>query len=201
MLIYGRNVALEAIKKEKIKKAYIYKNIVDRDIIGMLNCPVKYVDKMYLNKMVDGLHQGIVLDVEDYSYYDIEDVIDDEFIVMLDHIEDPHNFGAIIRNCEAAGVKSIVIPKDRSVEINGTVYKTSVGTLPYVKIVQVTNLTNTINYLKKNGYWIVGTNMNGTDYDKIDYKGKTVIIIGNEGSGISSLVYKNCDFMATIPMN
>ena len=119
---------------------------------------------------------------------------------MLDHIEDPHNFGAIIRSCEAAGVDGIIIPQDRSVEVNATVIKTSVGTREKMKIIRVTNLVNTIKLLKNNGYWIFGTDMIGSDYTTLDYKGKTCIICGNEGSGMSKLVKDNCDFIASIPL-
>lgn len=203
MLVYGKNVAKEVIGVKKIKTAYIYKDILDKDILNSLNninCKIKYVERKYLDKMIDGLHQGIVLDIEDYKYFNIED-INEDLIVILDHLEDPHNFGAIIRTCEAAGIKSIIIPKDRSVEVNGTVYKTSVGTLSKVKIIQVTNLVNTMNYLKKQGFWIVGTDMQGEDYKKINYDGKTAIVIGNEGAGMSRLVHDNCDFVASIKMN
>ena len=152
--------------------------------------------------MVDGNHQGIVFDVVDYKYSDIDELIkeDDCLLLMLDHLEDPHNFGAIIRTCEAALVDGIIIPKDRSVSVNSTVMKVSTGALTNVKISQVTNLVNTINYLKDKGFWIVGTDMDGTNYRDIDYSGKTCIIIGNEGKGISNVVAKNCDFIASIPM-
>jgi 23S rRNA (guanosine2251-2'-O)-methyltransferase len=123
-----------------------------------------------------------------------------DLLSYLDHIEDPHNFGAIIRTAEAAGVDAIIIPKDRSVDVNSTVMKTSAGALENMKVVQVTNLTNTIKELKQKGYWFVATDMEGTDYDKVDYKGNIAIVIGNEGSGISRLVKENCDFVATIPM-
>ena len=94
----------------------------------------------------------------------------------------------------------IIIPQNRCVQVNSTVIKTSVGTVENVKIVRVANLNNTIKYLKDNGYWIFGTDMEGTDYTKLDYRGKTCIICGNEGEGISKLVRDNCDFVATIPM-
>ena len=163
---------------------------------------MEHLSKFDMDKKVNGLHQGIILDVPDYKYYDIDDIIgDDNLIVMLDHIEDPHNFGAIIRTCEAAGVSGIIIPSDRSVEVNPTVIKTSVGTTEKMKIVRVTNLNSTIKYLKDKGYWIFGTDMEGTNYTELDYKGKTVIICGNEGSGMSKLTKDNCDFIATIPMN
>ena len=202
MLVYGKNVVVSLLDNHtKILKAYVLNDFKEREIINNLNCPIKYVDNRYLDRLVDGLHQGIVVEIEDYKYYDIDDVIKDNgFLVMLDHLEDPHNFGAIIRTCEAAGVDGIIIPKDRSVEVNGTVMKTSVGTLDEMKIVQVTNLNSTIEYLKKKGYWITATDMEGTNYNKIDYKGSCCIIIGSEGNGVSRLVLENSDFVASIPM-
>lgn len=206
MLVFGKNVALEYLGSDKkIYKAFIQNNFNDYDLINKLrhkNIKVQTLQKIDMDKKVSGLHQGIILDVEDYKYADIYDIISDEdsLIVMLDHIEDPHNFGAIIRSCEAAGVDGIIIPTDRSVEVNSTVIKTSVGTTEKMKIARVTNLNQTIKLLKEKGYWIFGTDMDGTDYTKLDYKGKTCIICGNEGSGMSKLVRENCDFIASIPM-
>lgn len=207
MYIYGKNVAIETLKKKKkINKAILYKNFKEEEILNLLiknNIKIKYLEKYEMDKIVNGLHQGIILDVEDYKYATMNDVLkgDNPLLVILDHLEDPHNLGAIIRTCEAAGVDGIIIPKDRSVEVNATVIKTSAGTVENVKIVKVTNIVNEINNLKKQGFWIVGTDMIGTNYKKIDYKGKIAIVIGNEGNGISKLVKQNCDFMATIPMN
>lgn len=196
MYIYGKNVAKDA---QNVKRVYVQDNFKDNNLLKQFNAPIKFVPKKVLDNMVDGVHQGIVLEVNDYEYCDIDE-LDSEVIVMLDHLEDPHNLGAIIRTCEAAGIKDIIIPKDRSVSVNGTVMKTSVGTLDRVRIAQVTNLNNTINDLKKKGYWVIGTDMEGTNYTKIDYKGKIVVIIGNEGNGLSRLVHDNCDFIASIPM-
>lgn len=195
MYIYGRNVAKDT---KNIKRAFVQNNFKDKELLNSLNVPIKFVDKHTLDNMVSGNHQGIILEVEDYKYADISGM--DDVIVMLDHLEDPHNLGAIIRTCEAGGINSIIIPKDRSVKVTDTVIKTSVGTCDKVKIAQVTNLVNTINDLKKNGYWIIGTDMEGTPYTDIDYNGKIVIVIGNEGNGMSRLVKESCDFIATIPM-
>ncbi|MBE6138919.1 MAG: 23S rRNA (guanosine(2251)-2'-O)-methyltransferase RlmB [Firmicutes bacterium] len=206
MLVFGKNVALEYLNSDKkIYKAFIQNNFNDYDLLNKIkhkNIKVQTLTKFDMDKKVNGLHQGIILDVEDYKYADIYDIISDtdSLIVMLDHIEDPHNFGAIIRSCEAAGVDGIIIPTDRSVEVNSTVIKTSVGTTEKMKIARVTNLNSTIKLLKEKGYWIFGTDMDGTDYTKLDYKGKTCIICGNEGSGMSKLVRENCDFIASIPM-
>ena len=197
MYVYGKNVAKDI--NSKVEKVYVVNNFKDKEILKNIKAPIVYVDKNKLDKMVDGVHQGIVLKIADYEYKDISE-LNSDIVVMLDHLEDPHNFGAIIRTCEAAGVKDIIIPKDRSVKVNSTVMKTSAGCLDRVNIYEVTNLVQTINYLKKNNYWIIGTDMEGTDYKNIDYKGKIVIIIGNEGNGMSRLVKESCDFIATIPM-
>ena len=203
MLVYGKNACKDYIKKNKALKVYLDKNFNDGDILKYLKGNIKYVDKSYLDKLSNnGLHQGIVIEVQDYEYVDVDElIVDDGLVVILDHLEDPHNFGAIIRTCEALGVTGIIIPKDRSVLVNPTVIKTSAGTADSVKIAMVTNLNDTILRLKKNGYWIVGTDMDGTCYSAIDYKGKCAIVVGNEGHGISSSVLKNCDFVASIPMS
>jgi 23S rRNA (guanosine2251-2'-O)-methyltransferase len=122
-------------------------------------------------------------------------------VVILDHLEDPHNLGAIIRTSEAAGVSGIILPKDRSVSVNSTVIKTSTGSIDNIPVSMVTNLNQTIQDLKKNGFWIVGTDMeNSIDYREIDYSGKIALVIGNEGSGISRMIRNSCDFIAKIPM-
>ena len=202
MYIYGKNVAKAYLKNNKIKKVFLNKNFNDDSLLNELKkYKISYLEKYELDKMVDGNHQGIILEVDDYNYSDISILDDKKFVVMLDHIEDPHNFGAIIRTCEAAGVDGIIIPKDRACEVNSTVIKVSTGAIENIDIIEVVNLNRSIEYLKEKGYWIVGTDMIGTDYKKIDYSGKICIVIGNEGKGMSDLVKKNCDFIASIPMN
>lgn len=206
MYVYGKNVANEIINSnKKIKKAFVSKQFKEPKVLEFLkkqNVSVQYLEKYELDRIVDGNHQGIILQVPDYSYVDISKFYDEEdaFLVILDHLEDPHNFGAIIRTCEAAGVHGIVIPKDRSVSVNSTVMKVSTGALENMDIACVTNLNTTIQDLKKHGFWIVGTDMDGTNYTEIDYRGKIAIVIGNEGSGMSRLVRESCDFIASIDM-
>ena len=203
MLAYGKNVLLMTEPK-KIKKVYLSKTRRDEEVMSFLkNHKIHFVlsDNMVLNKMVSGNHQGIVFEMDDFEYQSISTLYEDSFVVLLDHLEDPHNFGAIIRTCEAAGIHSIIIPKDRQVQVNSTVMKTSAGTLDSMNIVSVSNIVNSLEQLKKAGYWIVGTALeNSVDYREVDYSGKIAIIIGNEGSGISQLVSRNCDFLVKIPM-
>lgn len=207
MLVYGRNVAVELLNNTKdVKKVYLQDNFDDKKIISLLEkekINVEIKQKREMDRLSDGSHQGIILDIKDYQYYRLDDVIKNssDFIVILDHIEDPHNLGAIIRTCESAGVDAIIMPKDRQVQVNATVMKTSAGALANIKLVSVSNLVNTIKKLKDDNFWIVGTAMeNSVDYRSIDYSGKIALVIGNEGKGISRLVRESCDFVATIPM-
>lgn len=206
MLIYGKNSCREVLDKNiSIKKIYLQVDFKDNDILSLIknkNLNVISLTKNKMNDLVDGVHQGIILDVPDYKYGNIEDIFgENKFIVMLDHLEDVHNFGAIIRTCEAAGVDGIIIPSDREVLVNPTVIKTSVGTAYDVNIIKVVNLVDTIKLLKDNGYWIVGTSlMTDTDYKDVDYSGNICLVIGNEAKGMSHLVSKNCDYNVKIPM-
>ncbi len=205
MLVYGKNVAKEFLKNPKnIQKVILQENFDDKEILSLLENNIFKVEtlrKYEMDHLVDGLHQGIMLEIRDYQYKDLTELLESNFLVMLDHIEDPHNLGAIIRTCEAAGVSGVIIAKDRQAGVTPTVVKTSAGAIYHLPVCQVTNLNQTISTLKDHGFWIVGTALeDSTDYREIDYSGKIVLIIGNEGKGISRLVRSSCDFMAKIPM-
>ena len=124
MIVYGKNVVKEIINNnQKIEKVYISYDFSDQNLISALQkkqIRINYLTKKELDKLVNGLHQGIIVSIPDYQYYSLEDLIigNNDIIVALDHLEDPHNLGAIIRTCEAAGVSGIIIPKDRSVDVN-----------------------------------------------------------------------------------
>ncbi len=204
MIVYGKNVAIEVINsKIKINQVFITKNFNDSGILKFLennNIRTQLLDKNIMDKKYNGNHQGIVLDIEDYKYHSLDEVYNSNFIVILDHLEDPHNFGAIIRTCEAAGVDFIIIPKKRSTQVNSTVMKVSAGSLNNMKIVEVSNISVAIEKLKDNGFWIYATDMDGEDYTSIEYDQKTVLIIGAEGNGISRLAREKSDFIISIPM-
>ena len=211
MYIYGKNVAKEKLQSnDKINKAYVSKRFKDNEILDQLfkrNIRVNFVDNKVLDSKVDGLHQGIILDIDEFKTYELNEFLDNlktnnnyHTLVMLDHLEDPHNFGAIIRTSEALGVEGIIIPNDRSVSITSTVVKTSAGAIENIKIIKVPNLTATISKLKEKNYWIVGTDMKGQNYREIDYNMNVCLVIGNEGKGMSKIVRDNCDFIASIPM-
>ncbi len=202
MLVCGKNV-LKETPLNKIHKVYLKENFKDKDILNYLKenkIKYEFLPETRLNKMVSEHHQGVVLDINDYEYYKLEDVIDENFLVCLDHLEDPHNLGAIIRTCECAGIKGIIIPKDRSIRVNETVMKISAGAINNVKIVEVSNLSETLRKLQKNMFFVYTADMDGIDYRKIDYADKKVLVIGAEGSGVSPIVRKNSDEIISIPM-
>ena len=205
MNIYGKNVVRDClIEGKEILKVYVTHQFKDLEILSLIEkkqISLNRITKDQMNRMVSGTHQGIVAVIPEYKYDSLEDVIhENSFVVILDHLEDPHNFGAIIRTCEAAGVDGIIIPKDRSVDVNPTVIKVSTGAISNMKIIKVTNICQTIDKLKKDGFWIIGTAMQGTDYTQIDYTGSIAIVVGNEGAGMSNVTKKTCDFIASIPM-
>ena len=207
MLVYGRNVVKEILSgNKKINKITIIEDFSDKDILSLIekrNIKPICLKKNEFSRFDKFSHQGIILDIEDFCYSDYTEFLDVENakVVVLDHLEDPHNLGAIIRTCEAAGITGIIIPKDRSVEVNSTVMKTSAGAVENIKIAQVVNIANVLDELKENGFWVVGTKMESdTDYRDIDYTGKVALVIGNEGNGMSNLVSKKCDYIAKIPM-
>lgn len=209
MYVYGKNTVRELLNSnKKIKKAIISNNFSDKDIVLTLqneNIDIKYSDKKEMDRLVKAKHQGIIVDIDDFKYSDLNDVLDSinkdwPFLLILDHLQDPHNFGAIIRTAESAGIDGIIIPKDRSVDVTATVMKTSAGSIEYIPICKVTNLSNTIHKLKDKGYWIIGADMEGLDYQRQDYKMPIALIIGSEGQGISKLIKEMCDYIVTIPM-
>ena len=210
MLVYGKNVAERILKDENlvknVKSIYVDEVFFQKNkylFSENLKSKVKIKQNRELDNLAKGVHQGIILDMEDYKYTSLNKILNKEnaSVIILDHILDPHNFGAIIRTAVAAGIKTIIIPNDRQVLVNSTVVKTSVGAVFDIDIVLVTNLNNTIKILKDNGFWIYGTVMSGEDYREVDYNGKVCLIIGNEEKGMSKLVKESCDFLITIPIS
>ena len=208
MYIYGKNVAKEKLKHPTdVVQVYLSSKFKDKEIEDLLaasKIKTTYLNNKIMDNKVNGLHQGIIIEVSDIKTYNLDIIKNftskNPVIVMLDHLEDPHNFGAIIRTSYALGIDAIIIPNDRSVDITPTVVKTSAGAVYNIPIIKVPNLTNTIEKLKKEGYWIVGTDMQGDNYCELKYDMPTCLIIGNEGKGMSKIVKNNCDYLVSIPM-
>ncbi len=206
---------MEALRSnEKIYNIWVNKSFagdLDKEIVSLAkkkNVRIEFVDKMFLDKKTNGEHhQGYALNVEDYKYCEVEDILayadqkgEQPFVVILDKVEDPHNLGSVVRVCECAGVHGIIIPKHNACEVNQTVSKTSAGAISYMKIAKVSNLNNAIEKLKKQGLWVYGVELGGDDFYKEDLRGPIALVIGSEGYGTSSLVKKNCDKILTLPM-
>lgn len=214
--IIGRNPVLEVLKTEKeIEKIYIAKGELKGSIKKIINIAkdknivIQYVDKKKLNQIAQGVnHQGVAALVTPYDYSSIDDILNKAretnkppFIVILDGIEDPHNLGAIVRTAECAGVHGIIIPKRRAASVTETVYKSSAGAVEHMLIAKVSNISTTIDRLKKEGLWIYGADAAGENYYfDTNLKGPVALVIGSEGKGLSKLVKEKCDFLIKIPM-
>ena len=213
-IVAGRNAVLELLKSEKdINKIYVERGEKHGSINEIIakakdaRIVLVEVDKVKLDQMAEN-HQGVVAVVPPFNYCEIDEILEcarnkneDPFILILDGIEDPHNFGSIIRTAETAGVHGIIIPKRRNVAVNSTVAKVSTGATTYMKIARVNNLNDTIRKLKEEGLWVIGTDGDAeTVYYNQDLKGPLAIIIGSEGFGMSKLVRENSDILIKIPM-
>lgn len=208
--IYGRNTCKDALSSREISKIFISSSFSDKRFIEDIKkskIEYNFVSNEYLSSLVKGNHQGIVFEVKRFEYSSLDEIIrltknDSRCIVLiLDEINDPGNFGAIIRSADAFGVKGIIIKKHNQVLVNSTVSKTSTGAINYVKIAQVTNLSQAFEKLKENGFWIVGTDGSASLYHtSLKYDFKTALVIGSEGYGISPLVLKRCDYVVKIKM-
>lgn len=210
--IYGRLPVLNALKgKRKIEKVFIYKKAnVENIIEECRNNKVKYLfsEKVVLDKLANTeKHQGVVALIQDFEYASFDEELNriknkkNPLVVMLDGILDPVNLGSIIRSCAAFDVDFIILREMREVSITPTVTKISTGAIEYVPIVRVTNLSSTLKKLKEYGFWSIATTGKAEKYyDEIDYSYPTVLIIGNEGVGISEKLLKESDFKAKIPM-
>ena len=210
IFIYGKNPCKEILThNRKIYKAYIMEgtNADIKQQMDRLKIKVVLLNKADFKREFTGNHQGIVFEVEDYKIFELDeflqglDLSENPLILMLDGITDPHNFGAIIRSSEAGGVKGIIIPKNRSVKLTGTVAKVSSGAIEYVKIIEVTNLRNTLEKLKSKGFWTVGTDLNSEkSYQDIFVDRPLCLVIGSEGKGVSQLISETVDFNVKIDM-
>ena len=151
-------------------------------------------------------HQGVAAEMPDYKTYTLEELMNsvpkdrNGLFVLLDQLEDPHNLGAILRSADATGVDGVIFKKTHAVGLTPTVAKVSAGAIDTVKCCSVTNLSRALETLQKNGWWAVGTDMNGQDYRSLNYDFNTVLIIGNEGNGISRLIAEKCDYVVSLPM-
>lgn len=215
-ILSGKNPVLEALRAgremnkvwiaEGVKKAGITEIIELAKAAGII---VQFVPKNKVEQLTDGAnHQGIAASVAAYRYAEIDELFElaasrneDPFFLILDELEDPHNLGSILRTADATGVHGVIIPKRRAVGLTSVVAKTSTGAIEHVPVARVTNLSQTVEDLKKRGLWIAGTDAKGSsDYRRMDAKLPLAIIIGSEGKGMSRLLKEKCDFLYHMPM-
>ncbi|MCV3753482.1 23S rRNA (guanosine(2251)-2'-O)-methyltransferase RlmB [Mycoplasma enhydrae] len=194
-LIYGKNSVIEAINNNfPIKEVYLLKSS-DAKLIKFKN--IKFLSLNEMNRMVNGNHQGFIAKISDFQYYDIGTIVKDkpEVVLILDHIQDPQNFGAIMRSANVFGIKHIIIPKDRAVDVNSTVLKISSGGFKNIKVIKVGSLLDAIEYLKKNEFWIYATALDNKakDLAKANFNAPSAIIMGNEATGVSKTLLKKSD--------
>ena len=213
--IEGRNAVLEAFRSGKtIDKLYVLDGCQDGPVKSIMrearkhDTIINYVAKERLDQLSEtGKHQGVIAVSAAYEYAEVEDILaaaeekgEAPFIIILDGIEDPHNLGAIIRTANQAGAHGVIIPERRAVGLTPTVARTSAGAINYTPVAKVTNISNTMKELKDKGMWFVCADMDGTRMYDLDLTGPIGLVIGNEGEGVSPLVKKNCDMVASIPM-
>lgn len=213
--IEGRNAVLEAFRSGKtIDKLYVLDGCQDGPVRSITrearkhDTIINYVTKERLDQISEtGKHQGVIAVSAAYEYAEMEDILaaaeakgEPPFIIILDGIEDPHNLGAILRTANQVGAHGVIIPKRRAVGLTPTVARTSAGAINYTPVAKVTNISNTMKELKDKGMWFVCADMDGTVMYDMNLTGPIGLVIGNEGEGVSQLVKKNCDMVASIPM-
>lgn len=216
-IIYGRNPVAEALEAGRsIDKVFIQDGLRNAQL-GTIKSIAKergilyqFVDKRKLDKLTDNNnHQGVAAYVSAHSYITVDEILKiaeksgkPPFLVIADGITDPHNLGSIIRTANAAGAHGVIIPKNRSVSLNSVVAKVSAGAVEHIAVARVTNIAQTIDYLKKQGVWITGTALEADQlYYESDLTGPLGIVIGSEGDGMSRIVRERCDFLVKIPMD
>lgn len=212
----GRNAVLEALRSGRdIDRLLIQEGAHDNALGSIIReaekhkeTKVEFVSRKRLDDISEsGRHQGVIAFAAAYNYVEVEDILknaemkrEDPLIFVLDGIEDPHNLGAIIRTANLAGAHGVIIRLNRAVGLTATVAKASAGAINYTPVAKVTNISKTIDELKKKGMWFVCADMGGDVMYDLNLKGPLGIVIGNEGRGVSELVRKKCDMTASIPM-
>ena len=207
-ILYGKQVVRQVLK-ERGRARKLYLQNPDREMEKLAKearIPDEHVDKNRMMRLCEnGNHQGMAVEVNSYETFPLEELVRNKkgkygFLILLDEMEDPHNLGAVLRSADAVGADGVIFKKTHNAGLTPTVAKVSAGAIDTVKCAAVTNLTRTLQELKEQGYWVVGADMDGQDYRTLDYDFHTVLVIGNEGKGISRLVREQCDYMVSLPM-
>lgn len=214
--IFGKNPIEEILMKKPnlVMRVYAKEGIPEFELSVLLpylkknKIPFVKVPERKLEQLAPGVsHQGFVAEIREYPLSDMYEVLEkvdmnaNPAFLVLDEIQDPHNYGAIIRSAAAAGVSGIIVAKNNQASITGTVFKTSAGALASIPIIEVSNIATTLLQLKEKGFWVAGLAMEGsTSYWDQELTGPMVFVVGNEGHGLRDLTKKRCDYILSIPM-
>jgi 23S rRNA (guanosine2251-2'-O)-methyltransferase len=216
--IWGRNPVTETlIAGHRVKKILLADGLRDASSVANIvrtaqtqHIPIETVPRARLDQISKGaVHQGCIAMVEERHYAQLDDILalaahkqEAPFLLILDAIQDVNNLGSLLRTAEAAGAHGVVIPEHRSAEVNATVVKTSAGASEHLLIAQETNLTRTIDELKKQNIWVVGLAGEAKQlYNQANLTGALALVVGNEGKGLSRLVREHCDLLIRLPMH
>lgn len=204
LYLCGKNTVEDALKNNfPISSIHVQSKTHAEKIKEFSNIKIMIENETFFRDYRHDNHQGYIAFLKDFPIYDLETIERDapENILILDHIQDPHNFGAILRTANAAGIKHIIIPKNRSVDITPTVLKVSSGGFIGTKIIKVSNISTTIDKLKKWGFWIYSSALekNSVSYADIKFNKPCALIVGNEEKGVSRNVLNNSDVIIHIP--
>ena len=212
-LLAGRNPIREALKAGRdIEKLLVLKGELSgsaREIVQLAreaHIVVQEVEKTRLDELAHN-HQGLIAFASAYQYSTVEAMLEDAaakneepFLVLLDGVTDPHNLGAIIRSAECVGAHGVIVPERRSVGLTPAAVKASAGAVEHMKVARVTNLSRTIEDLKARNIWTYALDMDGEDYERVNFKGGVALVVGSEGEGVSRLVLEHCDQKVSLPM-
>ncbi|WP_227874295.1 23S rRNA (guanosine(2251)-2'-O)-methyltransferase RlmB [Tumebacillus algifaecis] len=213
--VEGRHPVLEALRSgREINKILVAEGAQGSitELLGKArakNIIIQSVPRAKLDQISEGRnHQGIIAYIAAKEYVELDVILAAAnnsprpgLIIVLDEIEDPHNLGSILRSVDGVGAHGVIIPKRRAVPLTATVAKASAGAIEHVPVARVPNISQTIEQLKKEGYWVVGTDVDGENmYHQVDLTGPTVLVIGNEGKGLGEVVKKRCDYLVRLPM-
>lgn len=216
-IITGRNPVMEALKSGRtVDKILVAKGEREGSILKIVamakekGIPVMDAERTRIETLSGTVgHQGVLAFVTPFEYSSVEDILQEAanrnesaFLVILDGVTDPHNVGAILRTACCCGAHGVILPKHNSCGMTPTLIKSSAGATEYMKVARVTNITDTIEELKKHNIWIYGTDGSApADIYHTDLTGACAFVLGDEGRGISRLVREHCDFLVKIPMH
>lgn len=214
-ILFGRNPVIEALRAHRsLNKILIAKGSYGQEITDIIDLAraqgvvYQFTDRRQLDALVQGTHQGVVAIGAERGYAEVDDLIaaaqrrsEAPFLVILDEVQDPHNFGSIIRSAEAMGVHGAIIPRRHAVGLTSVVAKASAGAIEYVPVARVPNVSQTLQELKTHGLWVIGLEADGPDlFERVDYTRPVALVIGSEGKGLRPLVRRGCDTVVRVPI-